>query len=165
MRIRATRIHTNIAIAVSKLRKHIHHRHRNNKSPVRQWSNVDVRNVQLHENYFDKVICTVCPLRGFLFADICFMSISGSNVCCSNHLCTTAKATCNHSSHRLVLSVHFSAQELDDQMTKRKLLLEDLVFAKASSSTETPRLRRNRKGRTATVTRNHRKQMVRMAKC
>lgn len=56
-----------MAITVSNSWKRIQHRHMNNKSMVRQWSNDNAQNAELHVNWFDKVNCTVCFQQAFLF--------------------------------------------------------------------------------------------------
>lgn len=66
-RIKPTRIHTNVAITISKYRKSIQNPYRNNKYAARQWFDDDVQNAELCENCFDKSNCNVCHLEAFLF--------------------------------------------------------------------------------------------------
>lgn len=113
-RIGATRIHSNMAITLSKYRKRIHIHHTNSKSTALQWSYGDVQNVEMHGNYFDNVNFTVCHPKGFLFAETHSMCMSARYERCANHFHTTDKAICNHPFHSSLILDRFSARELDD---------------------------------------------------
>lgn len=142
--IRATRIHTEVTITVTKHKNRILLCHNNYSSKVWQLSDCDVQRGVLHKSCFDNVNCSVCSQKAFLFAEFCSTCMAASSVRSGNYLCITNISIYSRPFHGPHILQHFSEQELASQTNELNHLLRELPSAKASREPGTLRLRSNR---------------------